>query len=117
MSDGYDDSGTFERVCEIVSHPTRQEIVQVLRENETPTTTKTVASELDDIDGNQSIGVDSTEKSERVVIALSHLHLPKMADAGLIDYDPETRTIRTNDTINVAYDILDVAHADQSSER
>lgn len=33
------------------------------------------------------------ESIERVAITLHHTHLPKMAEMGVVDYDPESRTV------------------------
>lgn len=40
-------------------------------------------------------GIDPSEETEieRVAIELHHVHLPKMADLGVIDYDPEFRIV------------------------
>lgn len=107
MSTSHGDGGTIERICDLVSHPTRRVLLRVLRDIETPTTIETVAGEIIDADGNRPDGVEQTEKADRVVVELYHIHLPKMADTGMINYDPETGTIRTNDTIDVAYNVLD----------
>ena len=97
MNDHHSDSGTSERIYKILSHPTRRVLLHVLRGIETPTTIETVANE-----------VAQTEKTRQLEVALHHSHLPKMADAGVIDYDPETGTIRTNDTIDKVYSVLDI---------
>lgn len=36
----------------------------------------------------------STDRYETVAIALRHVHLPTLAEAGLLDYDARTRTVR-----------------------
>lgn len=40
--------------------------------------------------GNGSAAAE--ESVERVAITLHHTHLPKMAEMGVVDYDPVTRT-------------------------
>lgn len=40
-------------------------------------------------------GADPAELRQGIAIALHHNHLPRMTDLGVIDYDPETRQIRT----------------------
>nr|WP_306055443.1 hypothetical protein [Natronococcus sp. AD5] len=79
----------------------------MLWEIETPTTVETVACALVDADGSQSDGAEQTEEIKQLEIALYHVHLPKMADVGVINYDPRTGTIRTNDTTYIAYNVLD----------
>lgn len=55
-------------------------------------------------------GLPSQETVDRVAISLKHSHLPKLDDAGLIDYDVRTETIRyreetaTKEFIHLAHD-------------
>lgn len=37
-------------------------------------------------------GADAADET-RIATALHHVHLPKMADLGVLEYDPETRVI------------------------
>lgn len=40
-------------------------------------------------------GTDSVEKTaDSVLLSLHHVHLPAMADVGVVDYDPEERLVR-----------------------
>ncbi|WP_139136144.1 hypothetical protein [Haladaptatus sp. W1] len=40
-------------------------------------------------------GIDAADQDvmERVVIGLHHNHLPRLDDAGLVDYDPDSHTV------------------------
>ena len=40
-------------------------------------------------------GIDTTDEDviDRVTIGLHHNHLPRLDDAGLVDYDPDSHTI------------------------
>ncbi|WP_435158585.1 DUF7344 domain-containing protein [Haladaptatus sp. DFWS20] len=40
-------------------------------------------------------GIDATDEDimERVMIGLQHNHLPRLDDAGLVDYDPDSHTV------------------------
>lgn len=44
---------------------------------------------------------ETTDRQERIRIDLHHNHLPRLAAAGLIDYDGRTETIRNWDTPSV----------------
>ena len=46
---------------------------------------------------NADRGSDSPDRRERVRIDLHHDHIPRLADAGLVDYDARTGTIRNWD--------------------
>ena len=51
---------------------------------------------------------------DHVEASLYHLHLPKMADAGILDYDPRSREFRywSHDRLE---SLLDYIQADESS--
>ena len=49
--------------------------------------TDRVAMRADDVDA------DDGEAVERIAIGLHHVHLPKMDDAGVVDYYPESHLI------------------------
>ena len=38
-----------------------------------------------------------TADSDRVALSLHHLHLPKLDDAGFVDYDADARTVAATD--------------------
>ncbi|MFC6729481.1 hypothetical protein ACFQDG_12585 [Natronoarchaeum mannanilyticum] len=40
---------------------------------------------------------DPNDRTERVELELHHRHLPKLADAGLAEYDPDDRTIEPSE--------------------
>lgn len=95
----------IERICEAMSHPTRRALLRLLRTVET-TTARAAADDLVEARERESDEVARPETPERVEIMLYHVHLPKMADAGVIDYAPEAGTIRTNDTTDVIHEVL-----------
>jgi hypothetical protein len=49
-----------------------------------------------------------SEQRKRVYISLYQTHIPALADAGIIDYDPETGEIRPTSRIRVFDDYLNV---------
>lgn len=97
MSIGGSTDCSLERICKILSHPTRRTLLRQLRNVET-TTVRAAAGSLAE--------AERIEEVERVETMLHHVHLPKMADAGILDYDPETGAIRTNETTDAIYDAL-----------
>lgn len=48
---------------------------------------------------------------ERILIDLHHVHLPRLADAGVLDYDPVAETVRYNgsETLESFLDTSDTA--------
>lgn len=55
------------------------------------------------------LGVDSEEHRRRVAVALHHNHLPKLAEATVIDYDPRSKTVRYwgDDRISACLELFD----------
>lgn len=45
---------------------------------------------------------DREELRSQVVVSLQHVHLPKLDEVGLIDYDPNHETVSETDTTAVA---------------
>lgn len=82
---------TMEQVYEILSHDERRVIVDILASGD---------GELDIwglVDRARKQQGDSRLDEQRYTIRLVHQHLPKMADAGLISYDPDAGHISITD--------------------
>ncbi|WP_232686894.1 DUF7344 domain-containing protein [Halobacterium zhouii] len=41
---------------------------------------------------------DGREEADDVAVALHHVHLPRLAEVGVIEYDPETKQVGTDQT-------------------
>lgn len=100
MCPSHDASDAVDGIYDVCSHRTRRRLLRVLR-SRSEATLETVAAELAE-------GRDDGRSPERIRIevALYHWHLPKMADLGVIEYDPESGTIRTNDATRAAWRLL-----------
>jgi hypothetical protein len=100
------DGRTFDRRYELLSHPTRRALLRTLRENGS-TTIDAAAADLVDAGERGPAADGGSVDSERLTVSLYHVHLPKMADSGVIDYEPATGTIRANDATEQLYGALD----------
>ena len=57
---------------------------------------RTAPVDLEDLAARIAGGEDAAAASaEQVAVQLHHAHLPKLAAAGIIDYDPETKRINS----------------------
>lgn len=81
-SDGLD----FDAVFECLSAQKRREVIAELR-------VRGPATLRDLVDAVAEPG----DRPERVELNLHHRHLPKSADAGLVEYDPEKRVVEPTD--------------------
>lgn len=100
MHPSRDTSGAIDGIYDVCSHRTRRRLLRALRKSP-ETTLEAVAAELAE-------GGDDVRPSERtrLEVALYHWHLPKMADRGVIEYDPESGRVRTNDATRAAWRLL-----------
>lgn len=97
-----DDGDQLSTVCEVLSHPVRRSLLCVLRETGR-TTVERAASRLADPGPRGGVRADG----DRLEVALLHVHLPKMAAAGMVEYDHDAGTVAANGTAELAYALLD----------
>lgn len=70
----------------ILAHERRRKILSALEQKIVPLSLSGLATAVVELEGN-------VETRDRVSLSLHHRHLPMMADAGAIDYDPEDKRI------------------------
>ena len=73
---------------DILSDRRRREILSVLAESRGQLELEELAGLLTPEERE-----DSVEEDDEMRISLHHVHLPKLANAGIVEYDPERRTI------------------------
>jgi hypothetical protein len=88
-----------ERAFELLAHSRRRELMRCLVE--TPDRTWHVASLASDVVSRGRTWAGSPEVRD-IVVSLHHVHLPKLDDAGLIAYDPRSRTVSNVDREAIA---------------
>ena len=80
-----------------LTHPRRRLILYYLHDRSGPVEADELARQVLAWETNTAVGNITDNDCERVVTGLYHNHLPKLADAGLIEYDQETLTARSLD--------------------
>ena len=100
-----DDEVALDATLDVLADPTRRWLLDQFQEASQLSVDQIVV-EL--IDGNETQSDDSTTAIERgrVEISLRHVHLPKMADAGVIDWNREAGTIDANGSTQATYELL-----------
>ncbi|ELZ22320.1 hypothetical protein C475_17448 [Halosimplex carlsbadense 2-9-1] len=69
------------------------------------------------VDGAETpAGLSTAEFRDQIATRLVHSNLPKLDDAGLIEYDRETRTVRATEATAVAVPYLELAMDQFSAE-
>ncbi|WP_254763245.1 helix-turn-helix domain-containing protein [Natrinema marinum] len=80
-----------EQLLETLVDPVRMRLLSVLEGGGRPLSVDQLAAELTALDGGPLSNTD------RAKIALHHSHLPAMADAGVLEYDPESGLVTQYD--------------------
>lgn len=93
---------TTDRVLESMTDETRREAVAVLRERTSPIPVEQLAAAV--VAARRDTSVDGVEADERTTVAvdLAHVHLPALADAGLVEWSPDDGVVVATD--HPAYD-------------
>lgn len=83
---------TLDDIFEILSHPERRELLYLFTEaDEDLTSLDEVASQLSDrVTRHRAHAPDRTH----LQVSLQHVHLPKLADLGLVEYDERREECR-----------------------
>lgn len=87
---------SFDTVVDVLSAPERRALLHYLAfecEGASTVTLDTLVEELRRL--ATGIGEDSWDTSERALrVSLLHVHLPRLDDAGIVEFDPESRTVQ-----------------------
>jgi len=59
--------------------------------------------------GGTPAGLTTGEFRNRIAARLAHSNLPKLDDAGLVDYDPTAKTVDATETTEIAVPYLEIA--------
>lgn len=81
------------RVAETLSVPLRRRALQVLRDVETPLSLADLAIELVRRESDDRAVDGQWEQVRQYRITLYHAHVPKLAEAGLVEYDADRKTV------------------------
>jgi DNA-binding transcriptional ArsR family regulator len=76
---------TEERVFDALSHPRRRRILSTLRDSRGPRS-------LEDL-GRSLVESGAFGDAEDAVVSLHHVHLPRLAEADLVEWDAESETV------------------------
>ena len=77
----------------LVADKRRRELIDQLRQNGTgEVTIDTLVDRMNE--SEQAASTEPPPDRERLAIELYHTHLPQLADLGVVEYDPERKTVR-----------------------
>ena len=96
----------MDKLFDCLTHHHRRTIVEILLRSQSPMAPVEVARKV----AMESQELDGTEEAvESIVTSLYHLHLPKLTEAGLVEYDDEATEITPTPITVRARILLDVA--------
>lgn len=90
-----------------VSHHHRREALEVLRSANRPLALADLATELVRRNGEDSAKEAIKQQAERLQLQLYHCHVPKLAEAGLVEYNAARKTVSLTEKAS-EIDVLDV---------
>lgn len=97
------EAGDFEQAVDtntlfsILSSERRRYALYCLQQYRNPMTLADLADEVARLEtGEETVAAIPAEDVKTVYMMLYHTHIPKLADANIVDYDQDTDTVRLN---------------------
>ena len=90
-----DVSGAYRSITnrfDVLSHARRRAVLAVLADRTTPIAVEALADAVAEHEAADATRVSASER-EAVHVTLHHVHLPKLDEAGAVDYQREARTV------------------------
>lgn len=106
-------------VFDALAHARRRVLLSILVERQGPITEHELAAQIAACEQETPPGDETNEKHEQIQLSLSHCHLPKLEDVGLIEYDRDEGAVVTDTSVDFEpIGLLDVeaGHAKARSE-
>ena len=107
-----DDSGAAaDRCFEALADERRREVLTVLFQSESSLSLTELAVELTRVDADAREADAPTDGVEHRKVQLYHRHVPKLVDAGLVEFDRDRRTVSLAPEFQDAEDTTDLLAA------
>ena len=94
-------------IFELLKNRRRREVLQYLLDREETVTLGELAEQIAAWENDTTVNALSSDQRKRVYVALYQTHLPKMDDAGIIDYDQDRGLIALSDNADLLMMYLD----------
>ena len=106
------DSLPLDVVFDMLKNERRRKVLDYLRTEEGPFTLSELAEHIAALENDKDVAALNSTERKRVYVGLYQCHFPRMADAGVIEFDRDRGTVRTGDNIEQLYPYLDVDGGD-----
>jgi hypothetical protein len=100
------DSSSWESLAVLFARPRRQQVAAVLAGRHRPLSLDELGAELTTADASSTPDGDGNELTLRVM--LHHIHLPALAEVGLVEYDSAERTVTPRRKLTALVDRFDI---------
>lgn len=107
-SEPYEDGLTQETAFEMLSNQRRRQILHYLFQQEEPVSVRELSAQLAAWENEIATEEVSYQQRRRVYTALRQVHLPKLGNAGIIDYDPRQARAKLTEEASEIEVYLDV---------
>ncbi|WP_049925548.1 DUF7344 domain-containing protein [Halopiger goleimassiliensis] len=108
VSDSEDEEGLSKDVIfELLKNRRRREVLTYLLEADETVTLGELAEQIAAWENDTDVNALSSDQRKRVYVALYQTHLPKMDDAGIVEYDQDRGLISLSDNADLLMMYLD----------
>ena len=87
-----------DEIFAILSNPRRRYVLYFLNQHETAIELTDLAEHVAAWENDTTVEELNSKERKRVYVSLYQTHVPKLADHGLIDYDPESGMVRQTES-------------------
>lgn len=94
-------------IFDLLSNRRRRFVLRYLRSEREPVSLESLIRAAAAQENDKPVEAVSKEEERRMYISLYQTHIPLLDDAGLVDYDPNTKTVRPTDRLRVVEPYLD----------
>lgn len=102
---------------EILKNRRRRLVLEYIRDMEESTTIGELAEHIAAIENDTTVQQLNAQQRKRVYIGLYQCHLPKMDDAGVVEFNQDRGLIALGANVEPLYEYLDVAREDDGGAR
>ncbi|NIB98522.1 hypothetical protein [Halobacterium sp. R2-5] len=99
---------------EILKNRRRRLVLEYVRDTEEPVTIGELAEHIAAIENDTTVQQLDAQQRKRVYIGLYQCHLPKMDDAGVVDFNQGRGRIEVGNHVESLYEYLDVGAEEES---
>ena len=101
---------TVDMVLSCLANERRRTLIECLTDESTPLEWEVVVQRLAEREAGRAIDTVADTTIQAIATRLAHVHLPKLADAGILDVDNERNLVQTEANFGAATALLAMAN-------